>query len=172
MTDNAAEKNAVLVGVIIAPHGVGGAVSAECLSDNPRRFTAGANFFDDRGQVYTLEQASPHKGRLLLRLKGYADRDSAEKLRGIKLYVNINSDNTDDLPEGEYYHYQLIGMDVRENGESIGRLTEVLSYTANDVFLVKDSSGKEILVPALKAVVKNIDIKAGIMDVDLPEGLR
>ena len=170
MTNSKAAKNAVLVGVITSPHGVNGVVSAECLSDNPRRFTAGAEFFDDHGQVYVLEQASPHKGRLLVRLRGYDDRDAAEKLRGVKLYVSPAPD--EQLPEGQYYHYQLTGLEVREKGGVLGTLTDVLQYAANDVFLVKSADGKEILVPALKAVVKKVDLEAGVMEVELPEGLR
>ena len=170
MTNKTQEKDAVLVGVIIAPHGVAGAVSAECLSDNPRRFAVGAELTDDRGQVYKIAQASPHKGRLLLRLEGVDRREDAEKLRGKKLYAV--PDEQDQLPDGQYYHYQLIGLKVRENGELLGELNEVLSYSANDVFLVRDSSGKELLIPALKAIVKNIDLEQKIMNVELPEGLR
>ena len=90
MTNTFNDKDAILVGVIIAPHGVAGAVSAESLSDNPRRFIAGAQFFDEAGHSYTLEKSSPHKGRLLLLFQGIHSRDEAEALRGIKLYISAS----------------------------------------------------------------------------------
>ena len=163
-------KNAILVGVIIAPHGVAGAVSAESLSDNPRRFIAGAQFFDEQGATYTLEKASPHKGRLLLLFQGVHSRDDAEALRGVKLYIDASTSAP--LPEGEYHHYQLIGLQVRENGALIGQLEDILSYSANDVFLVRTTDGHELLLPALKSVVKKVDIPAGYLDAEIPEGLR
>jgi len=164
------EENTVLVAVIIFPHGVGGTVSAEKLSDNPRRFSAGEQYFDDSGNLYTLEQATPHKNRLLLRFQGVYDRDAADKLRGKKLY--IHESQSDPLPEDEYYHYQLVGMEVKEDGESLGKIRDILTYSANDVFIVKTPDGKEILIPALKDVVKKVDVSAGVMEVELPEGLR
>ena len=170
MTNTFNDKDAILVGVIIAPHGVAGAVSAESLSDNPRRFIAGAQFFDEAGHSYTLEKSSPHKGRLLLLFQGIHSRDEAEALRGIKLYISAS--DSAPLPEGEYYHYQLIGLQVKENGQPIGRLEDILAYSANDVFLVRTTDGRELLLQALKSVVKKIDIAAGYMDVEIPEGLR
>lgn len=145
-------------------------MSAESLSDNPRRFIAGASFFDEEGHNYLLEQASPHKGRLLLRFAGVTSREEAEKLRGKKLYIDISASNP--LPEGEYYHYQLIGLKVRENGEPVGEITDILSYSANDLFVVKTADGGELLLPALKSVVRHVDLDGGYMDVIIPEGLR
>ena len=97
-------------------------------------------------------------------------RIKAEALRGIKLYISAS--DSAPLPEGEYYHYQLIGLQVKENGQPIGRLEDILAYSANDVFLVRTTDGRELLLPALKSVVKKIDIAAGYMDVEIPEGLR
>lgn len=162
-------EKAVLVGIIIAPHGVAGVVSAEKLSDNPRRFENGAEFFDEQGRRYFLQQASVHRGRLLLSLRGITDRDAAEKLRGVRLYVVPGAE--DEPPAGSYYHYQLTGLEVRQADEILGVIEEILSYAANDVFLVRRPDGKEILVPALKQVVKKVDLEAGYMEVELPEGL-
>ena len=163
-------KTAVLVAVIIAPHGIAGNVSAECLSDNPRRFVAQAKFFDEQGNSYTLKSASVHKGRLLLGFSGINDRNAADKLRGTKLY--INQDISDTLPEGEYYHYQLIGLEVREAGESLGKIADIMENTAHDIFVVRNDAGEEILIPALKEIVIHIDPDEGYMDVKLPQGLR
>lgn len=162
-------EKAVLVGIIIAPHGVAGVVSAEKLSDNPRRFQAGAEFFDEQGRCYFLQQASAHRGRLLLSLRGVSDRDAADKLRGVRLYIVPGAE--DEPPTGTYYHYQLTGLTVRQADEILGVIEDILAYAANDVFLVRKPDGKEILVPALKQVVKKVDLEAGYMEVELPEGL-
>ena len=61
---------------------------------------------------------------------------------------------------------------MRENGAFIGQLEDILSYSANDVFLVRTTDGHELLLPALKSVVKKVDIPAGYLDVEIPEGLR
>lgn len=170
MTAFSPDKNAVLVGIIISPHGINGALSAECLSDNPRRFVVGAEFFDDRGNTYTIEQASMHKGRLLLRIAGITSRDQAESLRGIHLY--IDEADSAPLPEDEFYDYQLVGLRVYDKDEPIGEISEILHYTANDVFVVKNSGTQDILIPALKAIVKQVSIADGSMHVELPDGLR
>ena len=136
-------NTAVLVAVIIAPHGVAGNVSAECLSDNPRRFVVDAKFVDENQNIYTLQTASMHKGRLLLHFAGVNDRDGAEKLRGIKLYITPSPADT--LPNGVYYHYQLTGLKVREAGIELGTIVDIHSHAANDLLIVKNEQGEEIL---------------------------
>ena len=91
----------VLVAAIAAPHGIDGAVSAEVYSDNPRRFAAGAELATASGEKLRIVSASPHKGRLLLHLSGVEDRNAAEKLRGLRLYVDESE--VEPLPEGSWY---------------------------------------------------------------------
>ena len=74
--------------------------------------------------------------------------------------------------EGEYFHYELLGLKVRTvEGEDLGEVVEILETGSNDVYVVRGAAG-EILVPALSKVVREIDIASGLMVVDLPEGLR
>ena len=160
----------VLVAVIAAPHGIDGAVSAEVCSDNPRRFAAGAELATGSGQVMRIVSASPHKGRLLLRLAGVADRNAAEKLRGVRLYVDESE--VEPLPPGSWYWFQLLGLTVREKGRVLGEIAEILPYTANDVYVVRRQNKKDLLIPALKDVVKQVDLDATVMDVELPAGLE
>ena len=160
----------VLVAVIAAPHGIDGAVSAEVYSDNPRRFAAGAELATASGEKLRIVSASPHKGRLLLHLSGVEDRNAAEKLRGVKLYVDESE--VEPLPEGSWYWFQLLGLTVKEKGRVLGEIVEILPYTANDVYVVRRQNKKDLLIPALKDVVKQVDLDAKVMEVELPAGLE
>ena len=160
----------VLVAVIAAPHGIDGAVSAEVYSDNPRRFAAGAELATASGEKLRIVSASPHKGRLLLRLSGVEDRNAAEKLRGLRLYVDESE--VEPLPEGSWYWFQLLGLTVKEKGRVLGEIVEILPYTANDVYVVQRENKKDLLIPALKDVVKQVDLDAKVMEVELPAGLE
>ena len=117
-----------------------------------------------------IVSASPHKGRLLLRLAGVADRNAAEKLRGLRLYVDESE--VEPLPPGSWYWFQLLGLSVREKGRVLGEIAEILPYTANDVYVVRRQNKKDLLIPALKDVVKQVDLDAKVMEVELPAGLE
>lgn len=159
----------ILVGKIIAPHGIGGLLSIEGLSDNPKRFAPGATLATAAGQRLTVERSQIHKGRLLVGFAGIADRDAADKLRGEELF--IEQSEVAKLPKGVYYHYQIVGLTVKQQGQTIGVVSDILTYSANDIYLTKKEGGGEILIPALKSVVKSIDLEQGVMEVELPEGL-
>ncbi len=117
-----------------------------------------------------IGSASPQKGRLLLHLSGVADRNAAEKLRGVRLYVDESE--VEPLPPGSWYWFQLLGLSVREKGRVLGEIAEILPYTANDVYVVKRENKKDLLIPALKDVVKQVDLEAKVMEVELPAGLE
>lgn len=137
----------------------------EPLGDNPGRFTPGSVLLL-AGRPVEVEEA--HAGGPVLRLKftGVADRDAADRLRG--KYLEIDSSELPALPEGAFYEWQLIGLKVVDTaGKPVGKLEEVLEYPANDVYRVV-SGTLETLVPAIREVVKDVDLKAGRMVVDLP----
>jgi len=76
------------------------------------------------------------------------------------------------LPEGEYFHFQLLGIKVlTEEGEELGRISDILETGSNDVYVVTGPTG-EVLVPALADVIVKVDLDQGIMEVSLPDGLR
>ncbi|MDO4582353.1 MAG: ribosome maturation factor RimM [Bacillota bacterium] len=167
---NRLTEDHILVGVVLSAHGVDGRISAEALSDDPARFSAGSKLLTDSNGELTIESASWHKGRLLLKISGIDDRSAAERLRGLKLLADRRSSTP--LPDGQYYHYQLLGLEVYERGQLLGTLTDILSYTANDVYVTATPEGQQILIPALKSVVKKVDLSDGRIEVELPEGLR
>ncbi len=107
---------------------------------------------------------------LILWFTGFRDRGQAQRLTG--LWLCVPQSEVPSAQEGEYFHYQLIGLKVRTvEGEDLGELAEILETGSNDVYVVTGLDG-EVLVPALSRVVLEIDIAAGLMVVDLPEGLR
>lgn len=167
----------IAVGRILGPHGRDGAIKVKSISDVPSRFDVG-NFLSlsengsvAQGTVYQIAKSQPTgKDELILFLEGTRDRGQAQVLAGFWLCVPVSEVPT--AEEGEYFHYQLIGLKVRTTeGEDLGELAEILETGSNDVYVVVGPDG-DVLVPALSKVVTEIDIDGGLMVVDLPEGLR
>ena len=158
------------VGRVLSPRGTGGEVQVEVLSDSPGRFTPGGVVFLQGKRLVIGGCSHLSRGRLALTLEGVYDRGQAEGLRGALL--TVPEDMVPSLPEGEYYHFQLVDMDVfTGDGEYLGRITEVLSTGANDVYVVV-RDGREMLIPAIEDVVVGVDVGGGRMKVELPPGLR
>ena len=164
----------IIVGVITGAHGIRGQVMVESLSDYPEiRFATGAELYlEKQGRTVRVLAASQHKGLYLLSLDGIEDRDAAQNL--LHTYLLVPRDTLPELPEGEYYHFQLVGLQVYEGDTLLGELTEVMQTGANDVYIIKGAPGSkhpEILLPALKSCVQQVDLAAGRMYVNIPEGL-
>jgi 16S rRNA processing protein RimM len=95
--------------------------------------------------------------------------DEAEKLKGMDLYVARK--HAIELEEDEFFMADIIGLEVYEGEKRLGILTDILETGSNDVYIITDDNKKELLIPALKSVVKVIDIEERVMQVILPEGL-
>jgi 16S rRNA processing protein RimM len=148
----------VAVGRITRTHGVKGEVAVLPLSDVGSRFEAGSTLFleEREDRPLTVMASRPHQQRLLVAFRGVQDRTSAEALRGRYLFVPASS--APHLPEGEYWAHDLVGCDVlTEEGRSLGRIREVLHTQANDVWVAEGAAG-EVLIPALKEVVREVDV--------------
>ena len=118
---------------------------------------------------FRVQGARLHQGRALLTLHGIADRSAAEAWRGV--YVYVSREDALPLEENQYYHYQIIGLQaVTEEGEALGRISEVLTTGANDVYVIQGPRG-EILLPAYQDVILHVDRASGRMVVRIPEGL-
>ena len=124
---------------------------------------------DGAEAVYEVGEVRPQGRGAVLFLAGVTHRSQAEALVGCDLF--IEKATLPALPEGTYYWADLIGLEVVSvDGRSLGRLESILETGSNDVYVVK-GAGKEILIPALKSVVKAVDLAARRVRVDLPEGL-
>lgn len=173
-TKSAQAHDLLVVGKVTRPHGIAGEVKVELAPEY-----AGA--LDGIRRVFigdTHQQPRPcrvlasreHQGALLLKLDCSINRNDAEALRGSR--VSIRLTDLPKLPAGAYYSHDLIGLSVvRETGETLGTLAEVLATGSNDVYVVKTVSG-EVLLPALESVVRAVDLAARQMTVSVPEGLE
>ena len=106
----------------------------------------------------------------ILKLQGIDTREGAEELASVELEVPI--EEVPPLPDGSYYHFQILDMEVWTSaGEHLGIVEDILSTGSNDVYVVRRGDG-EILVPAIEGVVLDVDVQGGRLTVDLPDGLR
>ena len=106
---------------------------------------------------------------MLIRFKGVTDRDAAAVLTNKNVFVR--TDTLPRLPEGEYYHHELLGLQVYENEILLGEISDILITGANDVYVISLLNGQELLLPAIKSVIMEVDLKNLKMRVTIPEGL-
>ena len=162
--------DAVIVARVNGPRGRDGALNVELLSDLPGRFDVGRELLVDGTARSIIDARQIGPSTALIRLEGIGTRGQAAELTGKYLSALPQEDLS--LDEGEFFHYQLIGLQVRaEDGEVLGELQEILETGSNDVYIVRGASG-EILVPAVAHVVLDVDVPGGVMQVRLPDGLR
>ena len=138
------------------------------ISDDPTRFTAGSVLERASGAALVVERSRPHRARLLVKFEGVDDRSAAEGLRG-PLFVRPS--DLRELEEEQWWEHELVGLvAVDVAGTALGRVSEVMPGTAQDVLVVDSSSG-ERLVPMVAAFIRAVDPSAGIIVLDPPEGL-
>jgi 16S rRNA processing protein RimM len=120
--------------------------------------------------AWRLERYRLHKGRVLLKLAGCDDRAAAEAFRW--QLVQVRREDALPLAEDEYYEYQILGLAVwTVTGDNLGNIVEIIDTGANDVYTIRGSNGHDILIPAIEEVIREIDLDAGRLTVELPEGL-
>ncbi|MCL2575345.1 MAG: ribosome maturation factor RimM [Defluviitaleaceae bacterium] len=162
------------IGKIVNTVGVKGEVRIYPTTDEARRYDLLeeiAVVFDDGSRKnWKIEKVRYHRNLVVLKLAGVDNVDDAHKLRGGTII--IERENAVPLGEDEYYIPDLIGMDVvAADGNELGVLTNVLLTGANDVYVVKQPTGKEILIPAIGKCILCVDVVGRKMTVELLEGL-
>lgn len=169
----AAASGLVTIGRIAAPHGVRGEVRVRPETDFPERFAGLRRAFLVRGgraEPVVVTGARAHGEAVLLTLDGVGDRAAAEALRGAALAVA--RDAVVPLGPDAFYVFEIVGLRVRtEDGRPLGAVAEVMRGPAHDVYVVRGPAG-EVLIPAVRAVVRWVDRAAGELVVALPEGLQ
>lgn len=156
---NNGEPVYLTIGRLGKPHGLDGGIVFYIITDFPERLQKGRKVFISEKKIPVhIQSVKPHPRGLVLLFKEYSDTSEVEQFKSQYVYVDANE--LPELPEGEYYHHQLIGLHVFDpQGSEIGILQDILETGANDVYLIKDQNAKEILIPALLELIKKIDIE-------------
>lgn len=166
-------KNLILIGKITGTHGIKGQIRVVPYSGDAESIlslrTLWVRMHDGRYSSFRISRAVEHKRKALASIAGIEDINAALPLVGCEVYVC--RDQLPDLPEGEYYWQDLLGLSVvDEQGGCIGELADIFVTGAHDVYVVKDGE-KEYLIPAVIDVVVEINLNARTITVRPPEGL-
>lgn len=161
----------LVVGFLRRAHGLRGEIIMDLHTDFPKRLRSGRKLFvGDEHKLMMLSGARPHAKGLLVKFKGIETPEDAGQLRNQWVYVKAT--DVPALPEGQIYQHELFGFKViDENDRPLGELVEIIETGANNVYVVKDESGKEILLPAIPSVILELDVDRRLMRVHLLEGL-
>jgi 16S rRNA processing protein RimM len=146
---------------VLAPHGIRGELKCRIVTDFPKQRFKRGNTLRLAGAQQVVQAARIQGQFVLLRLEDVTDRTTAEKFRGQDVLIPV--EDAVRLPKGQFYWHQVIGLDVVDatSEKSLGRVSDILETGANDVYVVSTASGREILIPAIKDVVKDIDPSLG-----------
>lgn len=161
------------VGVITTTHGIRGEVKVYPTTDDVKRFEYLESVLLDTGKELCeldIERVKYFKQYVILKFKDVDNINDIEPYKGKSLYVE--REFAVPLEENEYYIADLIGMEVSlEDGTFFGTLKDVMETGANDVYIIKTEEGKEVLIPAIKDCIKEVDVENGKMMIHLLKGL-
>ncbi|WP_349673378.1 ribosome maturation factor RimM [Lacrimispora sp.] len=165
--------NLLRVGVISSTHGVKGEVKVFPTTDDSARFKQLKKVILDTGREQIdleIEGVKFFKNMVILKFKGYDSIEEIEKYKGKDLL--ITRDLAVKLGPDENFIFDLIGLSVvKDDGEELGTLTDVIKTGANDVYEVKMTDGREVLLPAIKECVLNVDLEKKVVTVHMMDGL-
>jgi 16S rRNA processing protein RimM len=160
----------VLVGVVTGPHGISGAVRIKSFTAEPEGIASYGPLCDATGRRFALKLVGAGKGILICRLSGIDDRNRAEGLRGLRLFLPRSA-----LPPAavdEFYHADLIGLAaVTGDGTAIGKVRAVHDFGAGDTLEIERAAAPPAMVPFTRAIVPVVDLEAGRLVIDPPPGL-
>ncbi len=161
------------VGQIVNTFGVKGFVKVNPFTDDAERFEELKTVYickKEGMQKVEIQEVKYHKNMVLLKIKGIDDMNEAEKVKG--LYLKIDRKDAKKLPKDTYFIADLIGLDVySDENKYLGKVEDIFSTGANDVYVVKNDEGKQILLPSIPEVLKTIDLENEKIIVHILEGL-
>jgi 16S rRNA processing protein RimM len=155
----------LVLGKLRKAHGIQGEIPMEIYTHMMELLMPGCVIFiGDEYQPYTIDNTRWKQDLLLLKFDGIDDRETVSELTNDLVYVRTS--DLPPLPDEEFYLHELIGLQVvQEDGQNLGILVEILETGANDVYLIKDDSGNEVLIPATEEMIISIDMDEGMMTV-------
>ena len=161
------------IGQIVNTFGIKGEIKVVPFTDDINRFDDLEKVYvktKKDSKLYKVENARYHKNMVLLKLEGINNPEDAEKLRNA--FLEIDRKDAIPLEEGTYFIADLINLDVyTDEGKLLGKVDDIYNTGANDIYVVKDELGKQILLPGIKDVIKKVDLEAEKIIVHLIPGL-
>ncbi|MBR3152171.1 MAG: 16S rRNA processing protein RimM [Clostridia bacterium] len=162
------------IGQVVNTVGLKGEIKINPFTEDFEQFDKGKKitlkFKSKQETEYEIENVRFHKNQVILKLKTVDNIDDAEGLRNS--YIIVNRESKEPLEENNYYIVDLIGLKVYEDDKLLGELIEVFPTGSNDVYVVRSEDGKQLLLPAIKEVIKEVNLENGTMKVELMEGLK
>ncbi len=162
----------VTVGKVVTPFGLRGELKVRLLTDIPNRFAELKAVYLGPDHIQCLiEKVRPHKGEIVvLKLEGIDDANIAETLRNFELAIPLSE--LSELPPDSYYQHDIIGLQALTlNERYVGKVVDIIVTGSNDVYIIKAADGREILIPAIKEVIKQIDLTRQMMYINPIGGL-
>jgi 16S rRNA processing protein RimM len=161
------------IGRVVKPHGIKGKIKIEYFGEEVNQFLLYQEIIIKDGighpKTYQILEVIPQPSRLILQLKGIESIEEATPLLGKEILIKREA--LPALEEGEYYWFELVGLEVQtETGKRIGRVKGIFPTGANDIYVVEGVRG-EIYLPATEGVIRQIDLQEGVMRVTRMEGL-
>lgn len=161
------------IGQIVNTNGLKGFLKVKPLTDDITRFENLKTIYIQKAKEligFKIQEVKYNKQSVLLKLEGIDDITEAEKYKNF--YIKISKENAVELEKNSYFIVDIIGCQVyTDENEYLGNVVDVFQTGSNDVYTLKNSEGKEILIPAIKEVIKNVDIKNKKIVIHLMDGL-
>ncbi len=161
------------IGQIVNTNGLKGLLKVKPLTDDITRFEELETVYIQKGSnliEFKIQEVKYNKNMVLLKLEGINDINEAEKYKNF--YIKINRQDAVELEQNSYFIVDIINCEVyTDENEFLGKVVDVFPTGSNDVYTIKNSEGKEILLPAISEVIKNVDIPNKKIVVHLMEGL-
>ncbi len=162
------EPEFITIGKILAPFGIEGKLKVEVVTDFPQRFAPCSQIYIKR-QPMTIDSTEWHKGKAIIKLNTIDGIEKAQRLKGQP--IEIHHSQLKSLAEDQYYHFQIIGLEVwTTQGELLGNITEIITAASNDNYIVSSVKG-EILIPAIEDVIKSVDLDKRRLIIEAIDGL-
>lgn len=161
------------IGQIVNTFGIKGMVKIKPFTDDINRFDRLKKIYisnKNGKKEYQIQEVKYHKNMVLMKLEGVDTPEQADLLR--QSYLLVDRADEEPLEEGVYYIVDLLGLEVyTDDNKLLGKVEDIFNTGSNDIYVVKDEMGKQILLPGIPEVLKNVDLEKGRITVHLIPGL-
>jgi 16S rRNA processing protein RimM len=160
-------ENPLLMGVIGAAQGLRGEVRVKSFTEEPVAIGEYGTLYGEDGKPYEILDIRPHKEMVVIRFRGVNDRNQAEELRGIELFVERDALDDEDLDDDEFFYADLEGLEARDaEGNAYGVVSGIFDFGAGDILELSQEGKRAQLIPFSEAAVLEIDLEAGVLLID------